>query len=518
MLPGAEADAADRTVPARRPRARYGVWVLWGLVVAVALAGPRLRDLLMPPEAQIVFVATHNDHPQLFTMRADGTQLTPVPTGTGAPSDPSVSPDGKQIAFAARDGNRRQVVVMGANGAHPRVIAQGRQPVFSPDGRSVVYVAPDAAPHPTEQLFLAGADGRLARPLTSTGGTEPVFTPRGQDVIFTAGRTPARRISIISINPKHSVPRDLTHGTADEHAPACSPDGRRIAYIANGQVWVMAADGTSPRALTHAKTAAAPRFSPDGTQIAFSTADGLYVMPADGGEAQRIGPPTNGRIAWTTTRRWRLSPSPRAAQIIGMPSGYFISRSVSADVDGDGQPETAYLAMPVKAPVGDAPAPKHAWVVKDGAVVWQADLPYYDVVDRLAAIDLTGDGTPELLLRGVMHGGSDDTLDIRCYRWTGKTLTGIIATPEGSLTHLLEGGLALLRHGPRQPVTLVRYDFIWADDESHADPHRFLVEWYTWHDGAFTLSQHRQTAKKYTEGDPLREFGITKNAVDPVRW
>ena len=86
--------------------------------------------------------------------------------------------------------------------------------------------------------------------------------------------------------------------------PQLSPDGRWVAYQAtdvdldagtrNTDIWVVAADGTSPpRRLTdHAAADTRPRWSPDGRRIAFvSTRDGasqVHVVPAAGGAARRV--------------------------------------------------------------------------------------------------------------------------------------------------------------------------------------------------------------------------------------
>src|SRR5689334_13439443 len=51
--------------------------------------------------------------------------------------------------------------------------------------------------------------------------------------------------------------------------PRFSPDGRRIAYLHNGTVWVMNADGTGKRQVSD-RVGGGPAWSPDGTSIAFA--------------------------------------------------------------------------------------------------------------------------------------------------------------------------------------------------------------------------------------------------------
>jgi TolB protein len=69
--------------------------------------------------------------------------------------------------------------------------------------------------------------------------------------------------------------------------PVWSPDGTRIAYTKNGDIFVINADGSGQTKLTdHPAGDWDPRWSPDGSKIVFTTdRDGnreIYVMNPDG--------------------------------------------------------------------------------------------------------------------------------------------------------------------------------------------------------------------------------------------
>ena len=93
--------------------------------------------------------------------------------------------------------------------------------------------------------------------------------------------------------------------------PAWSPDGRKIAFTQEGQVFVVNGDGSDLRKLTDNGSAsdAAPVWSPDGRAIAFtSERDGnseIYVMDADGGSQQNVSenPLDDVSPVWSPARR-----------------------------------------------------------------------------------------------------------------------------------------------------------------------------------------------------------------------
>ena len=75
--------------------------------------------------------------------------------------------------------------------------------------------------------------------------------------------------------------------------PAPSPDGSAIAFVYQGDIWIIPSAGGEARRLTaHPAYDAAPIWSPDGQWIAFSSArDGnadVYVIPVQGGMVRRL--------------------------------------------------------------------------------------------------------------------------------------------------------------------------------------------------------------------------------------
>jgi tricorn protease len=80
---------------------------------------------------------------------------------------------------------------------------------------------------------------------------------------------------------------------------ALSPDGKTLAFAWRGDLWRVPTTGGRAQQLTqHTAEESAPAFSPDGKQLAFvSNREGsnqIYLMPATGGEARQVSFHTEG--------------------------------------------------------------------------------------------------------------------------------------------------------------------------------------------------------------------------------
>ena len=92
--------------------------------------------------------------------------------------------------------------------------------------------------------------------------------PRDRVVAYTAEAGGARQLFTLPLRGGSA-----TQVTASEKAvsePAWSPDGRRLAYIRDEELWVVEADGSrSTRVVAKPGGARQPHWSPDGKRLAF---------------------------------------------------------------------------------------------------------------------------------------------------------------------------------------------------------------------------------------------------------
>ncbi|HEY4050196.1 MAG TPA: protein kinase [Acidobacteriaceae bacterium] len=105
--------------------------------------------------------------------------------------DPSVAPDGGSVVFRSeRSGGG--LYLIDANGGSERFLAaKGRNPRFSPDGKSIVYWTGDEDPTiASGRLFVLGLSGQTATRLVAdfVDARMPVWSPDGRSILFSGCR------------------------------------------------------------------------------------------------------------------------------------------------------------------------------------------------------------------------------------------------------------------------------------------------------------------------------------------
>jgi Tol biopolymer transport system component len=244
----------------------------------------------------------------LYSMALDGTAVKRLTSDGDDEHCPSVSPDGRWIAFF--EGPR--LVLMRSDGSGQTELArigdnaEGNCPKWSHDSETI---AVESVPGPIGFTYLLTVMQRDGTGIGKFGAEAATFnfSPNGAELVMgevnSSGLSADQKIAIIARDG--SSRRELTTG----RDPAWSPTGNLIAYVCDNDVTVtpvnsslcfVNADGTGQR-VTQAEYPSTLAFSPDGSRIAFHCGAGeVCIASVDGTQVAKSSfQGALGPVRWT---------------------------------------------------------------------------------------------------------------------------------------------------------------------------------------------------------------------------
>jgi DNA-binding winged helix-turn-helix (wHTH) protein len=269
--------------------------------------------------------------------KAGQTTVIPAVTNVGEKYNPSLSPDGQQLAFAWNGGAGPYfsiyVKVLGIEESL-RLTKQPSidfNPVWSPDGR---YIAFCRILEGETGIYIIPALGGAERRVHKTLWQEPLFyqgrlswSPDGKLLAFSdqASLNEAASIFLLSLDSLEARRLTSSLRSRGDFNPAFSPDGRTLAITRFSQAFdsiytVRVSGGEEQRLISGGTDHWGLAWTPDGRDIVFANAGWpvnagwLWKVPLRGGEPERLqfgeaGIEPSIRGNRLVCIRWRISTS-----------------------------------------------------------------------------------------------------------------------------------------------------------------------------------------------------------------
>jgi len=197
------------------------------------------------------------------------------------------------------------------------------------------------------------AQGRVQRPMTFADFAavrnvgDPQASPDGRWVLYSVRTTDVganRRTTVTRLQPVAGGPaRQFPDANTPATEARWSPDGKRIAYIAGGQLWIADATGANAHQISNVNGGASgPVWAPTGDRIAFVT--GVYPdCDSDACNIERAKSADTGKVKAHIAdnllyRHWtEWTPATRSHLFIVSPEGTGL-RDVTSGVKYDVPP------------------------------------------------------------------------------------------------------------------------------------------------------------------------------------
>ena len=258
--------SAATTVSLAEPklaRRATGGWIPWAIAAAAVVTAAAtwvLKGSSSPPDGA-------------------WSQFTRITESAGEETSPTISPDGRPVAYSTRVNGNWDIYSQRVGGRNATPVVNDPQrdeggAAFSPDGSLIAFHESDDV----GGIFMAGATGESVRRVTEVG-FEPAWSPDGKQIAFGTEEIvdPAARLgdsTVHIVEVAGGSPRRVVDGDAVQ--PSWSPSGQRLVYWSNtgGQrdiYTVAAAGGTRVPVTQDPAIDWSPVWSPDGRFIYFSS-------------------------------------------------------------------------------------------------------------------------------------------------------------------------------------------------------------------------------------------------------
>ena len=266
----------------------------------------------MPDSRHLLFSdSSSTQHSELFMADIKQGSYWPILTQDRPAAAPSVSPDGKRVAYQSNLSHADVVAAPLGDGPVRTILGSSRTEQMadaSPVAPQLVYVTDRRG---TQDIWMASTAEGWDRPLIAAGSfavdgapvelfLDPVFSPDGRRIAFSAKG--GSHVHVYTMFTSGGTPVRATNVEGLEDAITWSPDGNWIAFghvVGHDFTLAKVRPGSSEAPIDLGKMAGVPAWSPAGDWIAVHQPQDKVVLVSPDGKDRRELPGDSGPFTWS---------------------------------------------------------------------------------------------------------------------------------------------------------------------------------------------------------------------------
>jgi tricorn protease len=248
----------------------------------------------------------------IWVVDADGSNPRRLTVNVARDFSPRFSPDGKWIAFTSNRTGNNDVFIVPSGGGEPKQITwysgDDQALYWTPDGKGVVISTQRGANAWGSPLYVQPIDGSIATPLGMGIARSGMISQDGATIAFNRNLPSTWRkeyrgnaaATIAVMNVSNGAIQEVTNTDLQQYKtfsnnvfPMWGSDG--MIYFASERdgtfnLFRMSSKGGAPQQVTHLKGGGVffPSISPDGKRIVYQNDFDLYTLDVPGGNPKKL--------------------------------------------------------------------------------------------------------------------------------------------------------------------------------------------------------------------------------------